>query len=68
MKKDTYRLITVRQAAELLGVAVSTARKWVAYRRLPGIVKLGHAVRLREDAILEFIERRTQKTNGRDAL
>lgn len=45
-------MLTVRQAAERLGLRDSTLRAWIAQRRI-GIVRLGRAVRIP----LEEIER-----------
>jgi len=52
------QLLTVQQAADALGLKVSTIRAWVARRRLPR-VNCGRAVRIPADAIAEFIERNT---------
>lgn len=38
--------VTVREAAERLGLRESTIRKWILQRKL-GVVRLGRAVRLR---------------------
>lgn len=45
-------MLTVRQAAERLGLKVSTLRAWIGQRRI-GIVRLGRAVRIP----LEEVER-----------
>lgn len=45
-------MLTVRQAAERLGLRDSTLRAWIVQRRI-GIVRLGRAVRIP----LEEIER-----------
>jgi excisionase family DNA binding protein len=52
------QLLTVKQAADLLGLKVSTIRAWVSRRRLPR-VNCGRAVRIPADAIADFIERNT---------
>jgi excisionase family DNA binding protein len=52
------QLLTVKQAADALGLKVATIRAWVARRRLPR-VNCGRAVRIPADAIAEFIERNT---------
>lgn len=39
------KLLTVRQAAEVLGIRESTIRAWIAQRRI-GIVRLGRSVRI----------------------
>lgn len=52
------QLLTVKQAAELLGLKVATIRAWLYRRRLP-FVRCGRAVRVPADAIAQFIERNT---------
>jgi excisionase family DNA binding protein len=52
------QLLTVKQAAEALGLKVATIRAWVSRRKLPR-VNCGRAVRIPADAIAEFIERNT---------
>jgi excisionase family DNA binding protein len=52
------QLLTVKQAADALGLKVATIRAWVARRKLPR-VNCGRAVRIPADAIAEFIERNT---------
>lgn len=56
--KPMTKLLTVKQAAEALGLKVATIRAWVSRRRLPR-VNCGRAVRIPSDAIAEFIERNT---------
>lgn len=52
------QLLTVKQAADALGLKVATIRAWVSRRKLPR-VNCGRAVRIPSDAIAEFIERNT---------
>jgi len=52
------RLLTVPQASERLGLKPSTVRFWIWTRKIDH-VKVGRAVRLREDTIEEFIRRGT---------
>ena len=52
------QLLTVQQAADVLGLKVSTIRAWVSRRKLPR-VNCGRAVRIPAEAIAEFIERNT---------
>jgi excisionase family DNA binding protein len=52
------QLLTVKQAAELLGLKVATIRAWLYRRRLP-CVRCGRAVRVPADAVAQFIERNT---------
>ena len=51
-------LLTVDQAAELLGLKASTIRAWLSRRKLPR-VNCGRAVRIPAESILEFIEQNT---------
>jgi excisionase family DNA binding protein len=51
-------LLTVREAAEQLGLRECTIRLWLAQRKLPR-VNCGRAVRIPAHAIAEFIERNT---------
>jgi excisionase family DNA binding protein len=48
-------LLTVPEAAQVLGVSVNTLRQWVCQRRLPTI-KLGKAVRFSPEDLRQFIE------------
>jgi excisionase family DNA binding protein len=52
------QLLTVKQAADALGLKVATIRAWVSRRKLPR-VNCGRAVRIPAAAIAEFIERNT---------
>ena len=52
------RLLTIPEAADRLGLKPATVRFWIWTRRI-GFVKVGRAVRLREDTILDIIERGT---------
>jgi excisionase family DNA binding protein len=52
------QLLTVQQAADALGLKVSTIRAWLLRRKLPR-VSCGRAVRIPAQAIAEFIERNT---------
>lgn len=54
----TVRLLTVSQAAEILGVKVSTIRAWLLRRKLPR-VNCGRAVRIPAEAVTKFVERNT---------
>ena len=52
-EKSVY---TVNEAAEYLGLAVSTLNKWRCYRnRGPAFVKLGKAVRYRKEALDTYL-------------
>ncbi len=52
------QLLTVKQAAEMLGLKVATIRAWLYRRRLP-CVHVGRAVRIPAEAVAAFIERHT---------
>ncbi|MEN8236950.1 MAG: helix-turn-helix domain-containing protein [Pseudomonadota bacterium] len=54
------RLLSRKEAAELLGVKVDTLAAWKSTRRynIP-VVKVGRLVRYRYSDLLDFIERRT---------
>ena len=65
--RNVDRLLTPRQAAQVLGVSINTIRKWAASRRIP-IVKLNRAVRVRQSALAELIERREILPAGDEAI
>ncbi len=52
------RLLTIREASERLGLKPATVRFWIWTRKIEH-VKVGRAVRLREDTIQELILRGT---------
>jgi excisionase family DNA binding protein len=52
------QLLTVKQAADALGLKVATIRAWLSRRKLPR-VNCGRAVRVPAEAIAQFIERNT---------
>lgn len=49
------RLLTVKQAADEMGLSARTIWAWVYARKL-GVVRLGRAVRIPQTAIDELIE------------
>ena len=49
---------TTREAARYLGLAVSTLNKWRCYGTGPKYLKLGRAVRYRQDELDHFLEKR----------
>ena len=51
-------LLTVAETADALNLKISTVRAWLAKRKLPR-VNCGRAVRIRSEAITQFIERNT---------
>lgn len=52
-------LLTVEQAADYLGLAVSTLNRWRCHGEGPVFIKLGRAVRYRKSDINAYIERRS---------
>ncbi len=52
------QLLTVKQAADALGLKPATIRAWLSRRKLPR-VNCGRAVRIPAEAVAEFIERNT---------
>ena len=58
------QLLTVKQAAEELGLSDRTIWAWVYARKL-GVVRLGRAVRIPQTAIDELIEFGTIPAKGR---
>jgi excisionase family DNA binding protein len=52
---NSTRLLSVRQAADRLGLSIATIRSWVYLRRIE-YVKIGRSVRLREDTLQALIE------------
>ena len=51
-------VLTTRQAAQYLGLAVSTLNKWRCHGGGPEFLKLGRAVRYRQDDLDAFLETR----------
>ncbi len=49
-------LLTIRQAADYLGVSPNTLRNWAYTGRGPTRIKLSHWVRYRKDDLGAFIE------------
>jgi excisionase family DNA binding protein len=52
------QLLTVQEAAQMLGLKVGTIRAWLYRRRLP-CVRCGRAVRVPREAVAQFIEKHT---------
>ena len=52
------KLLSIKEASELLAVKPATIRAWLLRRKLPR-VNCGRAVRIPADAIAQFIERNT---------
>jgi excisionase family DNA binding protein len=52
------KLLSIKEASEMLALKPATIRAWLLRRKLPR-VNCGRAVRIPADAITEFIERNT---------
>ena len=52
------KLLSVKEASELLALKPATIRAWLLRRKLPR-VNCGRAVRIPAEAVAEFIERNT---------
>jgi excisionase family DNA binding protein len=61
------RLVTERDAAELLGVSVRTLQKWRLQGNGPQFVKLGHAVRYDVKDLEAYIERARRRSTSDSA-
>ncbi len=57
-------LLTTPEAARYLGLAVSTLNKWRVYGYGPAFVKLGRAVRYRQDDLDRFLETRARRSTS----
>jgi predicted DNA-binding transcriptional regulator AlpA len=57
MLYDPRKLLKPADAAELLGISVSTLAKWRMVCRGPGYLKLGSAVRYDPRRVDEYIEK-----------
>ena len=61
------RLLTVKEASNLLALREGTVRLWLAQRRLP-YVRCGRAIRIPSEAVEQFIQRNTvpaqERRNG----
>jgi excisionase family DNA binding protein len=52
------KLLSIKEASELLNLKPATIRAWLLRRKLPR-VNCGRAVRIPAEAVIEFIERNT---------
>lgn len=52
------KLLSIKEASEMLALKPATIRAWLAKRKLPR-VNCGRAVRIPAEAIAQFIERNT---------
>jgi len=57
-------IMTVQQAAEYLGLAVSTLNKWRCHGGGPIFVKMGRAVRYRVEDLNAFIENQSRESTS----
>ncbi len=55
---DVTKLLSIREASEMLAVKPATVRAWLMRGKLPR-VNCGRSVRIPADAIAKFIERNT---------
>ena len=60
-------LMTVQQAADYLGLAVSTLNKWRCHGGGPVFLKMGRAVRYRVKSLDDYIEQ-SQRESTSDIL
>lgn len=58
------RLLEVQEAAEYLGLSVSTLNKWRCYGEGPKFVKLGRAIRYRMSDLDEYIALRMSQSTS----
>lgn len=59
--KPATMVMTVTQAAEYLGLAVSTLNKWRCHGGGPVFIKMGRAVRYRVEDLDRFIEQQLRE-------
>jgi len=52
------KLITIREAAEILGISERTLYQWSWRNKHLHFVKVGSALRISEEDLMEYIERR----------
>lgn len=57
---DGPRLMKVSEVAEWLGVHQESVYRLIRERRLPGVVRIGRTVRIREDRLLEWLAEREE--------
>jgi excisionase family DNA binding protein len=57
---DERQLLTAKEAAAFLSLSENTIRQWIWQRRLP-VVRLGRAVRLRQEDLVRLIERNREE-------
>jgi excisionase family DNA binding protein len=65
-RERVMSMLSLKQAAEELGVSINTLRAWI-YRRKIGYVKVGRSVRVSQETIQQIIDRGTiPAIEGRD--
>jgi excisionase family DNA binding protein len=62
---EPLKLLKYEEAADFLGLAPTTLRRWVSKEKIP-YVKLGGAVRFNPAALARFIEARSVPMGGSD--
>lgn len=62
------KLLTTKQAAEILGLSPNTLNQWRNLKRGPSFVKVSKSVRYSEAEILSYIERQTREGTSRQNL
>ena len=61
---ELERLLTIEQAAEIMGLSVVHTRRFVADGRLPSVRFGRRAIRIRPSDLAAFIEERTEGGRG----
>jgi len=59
------KLLSVKEAAEMLNISIHTVRAWLFQRRLP-FVRLGRRIGLRSDDIDSFITKNYVEAQEKD--
>jgi len=67
MASDVDRLMSTDEAAEYLGVAVSTLNNWRVLRTGPSYTKAGRLVRYRRSALIAYLASRNVGTSDQPA-
>jgi len=68
MSATISKLLTTKQAAEMLGLSPNTLNQWRHDGRSPRFRKLGKAVRYLESDLLEYIEQKSRSATSRQNL
>jgi len=55
------KLLNVREASEILGVKAKTLYEWKYRKQNLPFVKIGKSLKIREQDLLDFIEKNTKK-------